>query len=269
MNTRVAVVLVVAAVAGCSSFGPAGQTPTVTPAPVPESTATPKENTLPPGVTGGGDVAAGRLAQAHRDAVDGLSYDWRTNRTTIGPRGTKRDDIRKHARVENQSTYLYWTNRREAPPEDPFSYLGNYTGYAEPGARFVRYADGADLVYGREDHRTVSDRIEPMATEAIRRYLGVANATVAVTRVDGQRYYRITATEYALPTTWAISDYSVTAVVSPTGFVRSIDASYTRSLGTESERIRYRFRYTEVGTATVDRPAWVQKRWFENGSEAS
>jgi len=260
VNWRPLAFVALALLAGCSTFAPAGQTPTVTPAPVPENTVTTEASPLPPGVTGNAVADIDELARAHVAVSSNRSYTWQA-RYVVNRVDGQRNTIRQQASVENESTYTYWTNRREAPSDSPFNYLGNYTEYAVPGERYTRVADGPRWEYSRAPHESARRQIGRRAASAVHEYLWIDNASVAVTRLDGQRYYEISGTEYAPPATWEVSNYSVRAVVSPDGFVRRLNASYVRRLGGQRERIDYSFEYTQVENTTVERPDWVGERW--------
>lgn len=264
-RTAVALVLCVV-LAGCSGVtGIDESTETVTPAPVQtaESVQTTEQDPLPPGVTGSAVADLDRLARAHVTATDGTAYTWRSEYVSARflENETLESEIRQRARVENESRYSYWTNRRQADSNRAFSYLGNYTAHAGPDGRYTRFEDGNRLVYEEVPHRPARITVGENARSAIREYLAVENATVAVTLVDGERHYEITGSDYALPTAWEIENYSVTGVVSPEGFVRSLDVQYVRTLNHEREAIRYSFAYTQVGETTVERPRWVSERW--------
>lgn len=259
MTVRLVLVVLLALTAGCSTFGTAGDTPTVTPAPVPEQNETTPANPLPPGVTGNGVSDPARLALAHVQATSGQSYTWRDRSASIRKldNGTLQTELRQVAYVENETTYTYWTNRRPDETDGPFSFYRNYTEYADEDGRSARYVDSGEVIYREYPTRPARSRVGSEAGDAIRRYLHVENATVAVTLVDGERYYTINGTGNALPSGWEISNYTVNATVSPDGFVRQLAVSYVRTQGDEREAISYEYRYSRVGNTTVEPPDWV------------
>jgi len=267
VNTRLALVVTVVLLAGCSSLGQPDRSSTVTPAPVPEQAQTTTPDPLPPGVTGGGIDDLNELSRGHVEVTTGTAYTWESRYQSVRylDNGTLESDRRQRARVENETHYVYWTNRREADDDEPFSFLGNYTEYATPGQQYTTFEDSGRMAYQTVPERPARAVIGDRTRSAIGEYLAVENATVAVTRLDGQRFYEITGTEYALPTAWELQNYSVQAVVSPDGFVRSLDVEYVRTNGDERERISYSFSYTAVGETTVDRPDWVDEQWPDEG----
>jgi hypothetical protein len=265
VNRRLLAFVALALLAGCSTLAPASQTPTVTPAPVPENAVTTEASPLPPGVTGNAVADIDELARAHVTATTGRSYTWHAQYVVTRTDG-QRNTVRQRASVENETTYTYWTNRREAPRDSPFDNLGNYTEYAVPGERDTRAAEGTRWEYSRVPHQRARQRVGRLAGNAVHEYLWVTDANVAVRRVGGQRSYEISGTGYAPRSGYAISNYTVVATVSPDGFVRSLDASYVRTLGSEYERVDYSFAYTRVGNTTVERPEWVETQWPETGA---
>lgn len=269
MNSRLVLVVVLALLAGCSTLGPTGeQATTVTPAPVPDAaaTATPA-SPLPPGVTGAEIVDLDRLALAHMEAASGTSYTWESNYTRVRffDDRTFVGDVRKEATVENQSHYAYWTNRKEAPRESQFSYLGEYELYADESGRYTRLKQGGEFEYERLPLGPAREQVGRHAGSAITEYLQTENVTVGETRVDGQRYYEIVGTDYAFRNGYDIRNYTARAVVSPDGFVRSLSVDYNQTQDGEREQITYTFEYSQIGDATVEKPAWVDDNWIGGG----
>lgn len=271
MNVRLALVVVLVLSAGCSTFSPTAQTPTVTPAPVPEAVETTETSPLPPGVSGDGVTDAEKLALAHVGETRNLSYTWRDHyaserRLATGSLWTNLTQI---ARVETESRYTYWTNRRADDADGPFSILGNYSEYADRQGRYARFVDDGEVVHRNYPRRPAHRRVGRFTGNAVRQYLSVDNASVAVTLVDGQRYYAIEGSGYALPSGWEISNYTVDATISPDGFVRRLNASYVRTRGDERETIRYGYAYGSVGNTTVEQPSWVEREWPDAAVNAS
>lgn len=271
MNARLALVVVLALSAGCSTFTPTGPTPTVTPAPVPAAVETTETSPLPPGVTGNGITDAQKLAVAHVAETRNVSYTWRDHYVSERrlASGSLRTDLTQIARVETESTYTYWTNRRADDADGPFSYLGNFSEYADRRGRYARFVDDGEVVHRQYPRRPAHRRVGRFAGNAIRQYLSVENASVAVTLVDGQRYYAVEGSGYDLPSGWEISNYTVDATISPDGFVRRLNASYVRTRGDERETIRYGYAYSSVGNTTVEQPSWVGREWPDAAVNAS
>lgn len=258
MRLAVLAVVALAALAGCSGFVGSAPDGTVTPAPVPERTPADAENRIAPGLGGASVIDARRLARAHEAAIRNESYVWveRSNASQFNGNGSML--VSAWLRVEHERLYRYrlWTSWSFA----------NTSEYTAGDTRYRREVGRAGYRYYTESASNVTERFGSDAERAVRRYLAVGNATVAATRVDGRRYYRVTGTTDSIPVTGEISNYSVEALIAPSGFVRELSVSYDDVLGDERERIRYQFRYREVGETTVEPPEWARERWPENAT---
>ncbi|MFC7141623.1 hypothetical protein ACFQMA_17515 [Halosimplex aquaticum] len=266
MRWRLLVALAVVVTAGCGSlFGgderadPA--TDTLTPAPVPEVTPTPEQWPVAPGVTANAVADADALVAAHRAATANRSYVWRERRgTTTHPNESVPLFDRTVARVESQTVYHVWTGQERVRLRTGLTSVADYSEYADGTERIVRYRYVGRSDFERQRRHpvdaTAHRHIGLSAASAIERYLDVESATVAAVSVDGRRHYEVVGRNWSRPDDDRVTDYTVVAVVSPEGFVRSLDASYTvRSVG-EPRRVRYTFAYEKVGETTVDPPEW-------------
>ena len=252
---------------GCSSFvgseGVAGDEspePTVTPAPVPEVTPTPDPWPVAPGISGAGVVDVDTLVDAHLRAVRGQSYEFTERRgTSETSNGTVPMSLDHRARVESENTYSRWavnTVGSRLPRE------ANYSQYVVDGDGFAEVpALGTNRTLRRSIRSSnATARIGSEAAAAIRRYLdrSPGRTTVDSTRVDGQPYYRVESRGGAVTAVVNASNVTISALVSPAGFVRSLDVGYRETRLGDSHRVRYRFAYDRVGTTTVDPPDWVR-----------
>ncbi len=257
MALRLLTVAVVALSAGCGGLAGTGQeTPTVTPAPVPEIDA--DDGLVAPGVSADGSIDAGRLARAHAWAVENESYLFRSERGTTSTRGnqTAPTSLRRLLRVERSNTYHYRTDRRLERVDGRPQFLLNYSEYAVDGVGYVRYTTGADSgVTYRPVSGATPDRFVSLATEPIRRHLAVDDADVTEVRRDGRRYYEVEATGDRLVTGESVENYTATALLRPDGFVRSLSVSYVYP--DEQRRAFRRFEYTDAGETTAEEPDWV------------
>ena len=262
MRVAPLVVVLLAATAGCT--GLVGEPPeaTVTPAPVPEPTPTATDNgsAIAPGVGGGEVVDARQLADAHVEAVRGRSYDWSetANATTLDGNATKRTAISRHLRVETERRYRLEVVASWRP--------GNVSEFGTNQSRYRRHGGVRQQRYGTLSPVNVTEEFGARPEQVIQRYLAIGNATVAATRIDGERYYRVTGTTDTVPVRGTLLDYGVEAVVAPTGFVRELTVEYESEIDGERRRIRYHFRYTAVDSTTVSPPDWVADRQSENAT---
>jgi hypothetical protein len=262
MRQGVLALVAVTLLAGCGGFVGAAPDGTVTPAPVPEPTATEATGSaIAPGVGGAQVTDADRLARAHREAMRNRSYVWHQRQSASPLDGNRSQTIHTRLRVEHERRYRYDLATSWRP--------ANTSGYTEGDTRYRREVSRAGYTYTRNPATDVTVRYGDQPVQAISRYLSIGSARVAATTVDGDRYYRITGTTDAIPVTGEISNYSVQALVAPTGFVRSLSVSYDDVIGSDRERIDYSFRYSAVGETTVEPPAWVQARWPENVTTAT
>ncbi|MEF8852214.1 MAG: hypothetical protein V5A44_06755 [Haloarculaceae archaeon] len=251
----VAVALVVVA-AGCGSVvgggdepepavrSPETPSPTLTPAPVPEVTATPV--TLPPGVTGASVTDTAALYAAHRDYLRGRSYTLRV-------------------RVEAGSQ----RSERLFGVETPTRY---YRHDLLPGRNFTRFADG-DRVYvrtaiGGNELFASSDDVDPPTAHTVRlskAFLQLAEVDVAETLVDGRLHYELSGSYPVHPTVESLHDVTVRAVLSPQGFIRSLNVSYVATGGNSPTNVSRSFAYSDIDTTTVERPPWVDREFNDTG----
>lgn len=255
----VAALLVFAGCAGVSFGGGGAETPreTLTPVPVSpteESVATSPPVERPPGVSRGGIVDARRLRDAHESFVSDRSYRWRLVYALDGPEqaGTAFERGFTRRAVVEPGRFLVRQVEDDRPlnqslfVDDTGGYLRTVEGNA---TRNETLADPGQ----REDYVPGGQLIE--------RFL--AGLDPNVTRVEraGTTYYRLHARAGVPPTirqTGAtVSNYSVTAYVTPEGFVRSMTVTFERSWNAREERVYVRFYYDRVGSANVERPRWV------------
>ena len=262
MRQGLLAVVAVALLAGCGGLVGTSTETTVTPAPVPEPPATESTGSaIAPGVGGARIVDADRLARAHRAAIRERSYVWQEHQraSPVGTNESERVDTRLWVEHERRYRYELATSWRPV----------NTSGYTEGETRYRRDVSRAGFTYSTASATNATARYGHQPEVAISRYLAIGSATVAATTVDGKRYYRITGSGDTLPVTGEISNYSVEALVAPSGVVRSLSVSYEDVIGSNRERIDYRYRYSAVGETTVQPPEWVRARWPENVTTAT
>lgn len=267
MDGRVLLVAALALTAGCGSLVAGDETPTagetVTPAPVPTVTETPERWGIAPGLAGGGVADVDALVRAHLAATANRSYVWREYRGFgSADAETVRTSTVTVARVESSSVYTLRTGRWQVRIEGELSNVANYSEYADGTVRRARYR-----LLGRSEPTAralppTSARSHPYvggaATTAIRRYLDVDNATVSEILVDGDRHYRVVSHPEAVRVPGETRNATVTAVVSPDGFVRSLEVSYLATSAGTPRRVTYGFAYELVDETNVDPPDWYE-----------
>ncbi len=263
MHRRPVAVATLLVLAGCGGvpFGEAGgpATPRETLTPValsPEETTattdTPVERL--PGVVPGGVVDGERLRETHETFLVDRSYQW-----------TLEYDVEDVGRTE--STFDQGFTRRASVEQDRFLVRQVNDGKAPNQSLFVNGSVG--YLRNTEDENATGEVIERIGTvddyvpsgTLIERFL--SGAAPNVTRIEraGTTYYRLhdrTGVPAALKRQSAVVDnFSVTAYVTRDGFVRSMTVTYERTWEADVERVSVRFYYDAMGSATVERPAWV------------
>jgi len=245
---RTFAVVVVVVLAGCGSMAADPEpkpTRTLSPAPVPE-TATPAASPLPPGLSGGGIADIDALVRAHVDALDGRSFTLRVRE--------RHDDLAgfRVLRVESADRYYFH--------DAAVTVAGNRTAFVDGEYRYSRSTrEGVQYELGPSVNRSTA--YGWLVDLPIRTPLSVGNASVSETRVAGERRYEVSIDRAVHPRFDSFRNYSVRATVGPDGFVSRLTVSYVR-VGQEGRtNVTRRVRYSDVGTTTVDRPTWVERRW--------
>ncbi len=266
MRWRTLLVALLAVTAGCSALsGTDEPTATATPVPVPEvRTEQPTPDGIAPGLETDGIRNVDRLAAAHVEAVANTSYVWRSSTRVDRLPDAAGDEhvVRETLSVESERRYRYYTNRRDLDSRGDTRLLANLTEYADGETTYRRYRPFGEreFVYLEQPARPASQRYGWTVTNPIRQYLAVSDATVYRASVDGQRYYRVEAERGTVPGIAGGTDYTVSALVSREGFVRSMNVTYELQRNTLTELVRYSFRYERPESVTVEPPGWVAER---------
>lgn len=263
MGARLGTVLVVGLVltAGCSALplgdDASGQpTPTLTPVPFTDTattqTATPYPS-APPGVGPDGTLNVTELQGAHERFLENRTYRWRF-RYTVSDGGERLygQDISRRA-VVGPDAFLI-TQESPGPAVNQSLYVAGGRGY-------LRTTSGDDeqfdLLTDPQSHHEYA-----FAGTTMHRFLGGLDFVVRVVERDGSRLYRLhtsgTEAPEALRATGSnVWNYTVTAYVTPAGFVRALAVDYDRSQGSQVQDVTVRFSYYDVDATTVFRPTWV------------
>ncbi|MBX0323834.1 hypothetical protein EGH21_12415 [Halomicroarcula sp. F13] len=237
MRWRAVAVAAAFVVAGCSGFTAADRPETVTPAPVP---AEPTGPAAVPGLTNDSVASADTLARAHRRALYQRSYTL-TLQWTVGAR-----DGRTRLAVESERRYHYRSEQRG----------GGYSDrtFVDGAVRYDRYRRPLGMKFVRGQSVPAHDRFGHVTGRLVRSFLPAGPAAVE-SHPDG---YELVVRR-APDGFERVDRYVVRAVVAPSGLVRSFVVSYRNT--ERNATADHRFRYTDLGTTTVERPAWVRERW--------
>lgn len=119
---------------------------------------------------------------------------------------------------------------------------------------------GSLFAAGDETDGSATDSLTPAPVPEVTptpERCGIApGLTVSTVRLDGRPHYLVVGRNWPDFTGETVHNGTVTAVVSPEGFVRSLEAVYTvRSVG-QPRRVRYGFTYEQVDNTTVEAPDW-------------
>lgn len=254
-GVRPALVLAVVLLAGCSGVaGPGGapeETPTVTPAPVPDSDAR-----FAPGVTAGG-MNVSTVLDAHQERLRNRSH---TVTRTLAVRNRSTDAVqwreRERARVAaDGSRYVLTTNYSEPRPFDGLVRSTLY--YDGIAVRRSSYANGttATETFGRQTSVDLTNagllrRILFQLTEVQVRS-GAGDATLVAGTVP---YPRILPRP---PNARATGTATASIRITSAGLVERVVVGYDAASGGGPARVRLSATVTNVGATTVSEPSWA------------
>lgn len=243
-------VLVLAVLAGCGGIVGEDTPEPVTPAPVPTT-----EAPVVDGVTQDA-VNASQITANHERALENTSY---TMRERIRARGTDGDtQFFLNTTVWKGDDGRFHLVRFE--PTQTVSGRINETRIWWDGNRsFFEYAYGTGPDTGFMIRQRAAVDVEQDDT------IGRVLAGMRVTRVSrlpdgGAEIAGPITTRSAVPTAGAIDDprnASLRAQITPEGVVRGLAIGYDGTYQGNRTTVRYRLGFENVGTTTVDRPAWV------------
>lgn len=280
-----AVVVVLAGCNGLPLVGDGeGDASGVTPVPGDQVDARP-----PPGILSERVVGPRELGRAHERAIENRSYVVRSNRTVRYANGTLRSRIAVDVAIDEDRSFL--ANVSTAGPEAPVL-LGT------PPARAVYWSDGSTYLRRlTRDGETTYVEFDPPSTwvgtwsywaKAVpfgggdnhpeTFYASLFSAVPS--RVDGRTNRSGTTvftivndndrpfTDEAFPGgVESIHDLSLVAMVDGNGLVRSLELRYAGTIDGEPVRVRYAIRYANVGSTSVDRPAWYDRATSNSSDE--
>lgn len=252
----VAMAIVLVCTAGCSSFGGGDEASraTVTPAPVPDDVDRPLP--YPPGVNASGVTSITALSMAHRNAIRNRSYTFheRFVRTTDSEFG--RTYLRENETAYVSDSRLYRNEVRRVQR----SVNGDVRRYSQStyGDAYVQYSWNPDGEVSKQMGHTRAGP-EQFAYETVFRieeYLAADQSTVEEVVRNDTRYVHVTGTGGRPRWEWlseATQYYRVSVLIRPSGLVERMEMSYR----TRTTAVRFQLRIENVGTTTVEKPAWV------------
>jgi len=280
MGRVVLAVCLVVVVAGCSvPFGGAGApspTPSPTPTAAPTATATPPPAPGEVGLAADGVVEPLTLRDAHAAALRDRSYTLVRTVTVRGPDGRVLVDERKRVATDRWRDRFVWNHTRRVTSDVPPWVRAVYGGaereraFSNGSVTVVETVDGGDRAVARYRDRgdngsrfTGSYRDFTGRTVVVNTFLQVDTRVTDVDRTGGTVRYRLAAADgphdLRFDTGYDVDArvLSLSAVVERSGLVRAVDLQYVLSHDDERVVVRERLRIADVGTTTVDRPAWA------------
>jgi hypothetical protein len=247
--------------AGCGGLGATGGSAgdrTVTPAPVPTDSPTPRpERAAVPDPLAGGSPNATGLARLHVESLSRRSYllDTYVSRTWGEgfARSVENRLDRRSYRVQSGGTYRA-SRVLLVVGSGPASRLPRWEAYADGEAEYRRVVGGGGTSYER---RSLSPAALPphlgRAMALVVRYLDVAETSVEHVRTERGPRLRVVGREPRAPGLGNASDYRIEAVVTGAGRVEIIEATYRTQRGVS---VRVGFRVRDVGSVRVRPPDW-------------
>lgn len=265
MNWRVVFVGLLAVTAGCGGIlGDSEQRSTVTPVPVPTQSPTPEDPRVgvAPGLSADGIIDTMFLARNHREAARATSYVWTENETRFHRYDNVSVNTSEYQRVtfESASRYHRYVRLHQTEIDGQLRYVQDYEEYGDGQYEYnTWFGHDPEHTYRRDGEANASREYANLATGPILRYLNVENETVTPIDVGERQYYEVEGTQSVVAGYGNVTNYTARAVIREDGFVRSLEATFEAERAGEVIVVRYNYTYTEIGTATVTEPDWVDE----------
>jgi len=258
MNRAALVASVLVVLAGCSGF--AGETETLTPAPVPEGSETP-EGELAPGVTAERVTDPLALSTAHERQLRNRSFTFQREvliRTGDGEQLTRRV---VHRRVSRDGTRVF--ERVDRTSGGSVIHVERWHNESE---QLIRTTGEGTPQYIVRDRQELSSRLsgvyrkEPPTDDL---FVLLLFLDVRVENAGEGPPYRLVAREVDHPERFAAEarggdprNVTFRGTLTGNGLVREHELRYTTTSGGREVVVQRRVRYSDIGNTTVDRPEW-------------
>lgn len=207
---------------------------------------------LPPGLGESGITDADALARAHGRALASRSYRWVVTYEEVVD-GRSVGVVREVVRYERSGVYRVGLERQSEPTTDAVLFSPG-PAYADGEYRYEP-TGGAD---GRESVRAIDLSIaeeRPFRERArayIEWYLSASRSAITdVVRRNGRTMYRVETVGDPYP---GAANARASALVDTRGMVHTLRAE--RDLPESDVRMVLSFRYTDLGSTTVEPPKW-------------
>lgn len=243
------------ALAGCS-VGPLGDdsepetvTPVAVDATASQETPVPVEGP-PPGVAPNGTVDSEALRAAHHRALGNQSYTW----TVVGSTAPTKDNnqsVSRRVTVEGDEILVEETRSARS---------GNVSLYVNGSFGYVRSNTG-DGIRFLTVPRPLPNRTYAFGGSLVAEFLDGVTVETEVVQRDEQPLYRLKSTDDPPDVVdrpgRTVRDFSATAFVRPSGFVRTLVVEYDQRTDHGWREFSFRFDYSRLGESSVTEPDWV------------
>lgn len=276
----VVVLLVVVALAGCGEIVPGvgerdpSSTPTLTPVPVPVETDSAGGRVLAPGLSTNGVFDDDALVSANRAELTDRGFVMVRNWSVFRPNATSSGDgprtlvaVGIAAVVEPGADTYRFTRVERSDRRWPIvsAYTLFAVWYSDPMVRY-RFVDDrrGERLWGQERAASGGPMLDTTESEDVRTDLSAVDLRVVGNATeDGTRVYRLRGTGIVEsaeldvpPLLSAPHNATMVASIDERGVVRSYTLTFDATFDGGPVRVRQTHRVTEIGTTTVEAPAW-------------
>ncbi|MFT4891094.1 MAG: hypothetical protein ACI9YT_002016 [Halobacteriales archaeon] len=233
-----------------------------------ETVPTPPERSVgspegfPPGLTRDRVVNPFVLGRAHREALLGAGSWTQHTRTVVFLNATASVSATETAMVIDGGDVAVGSFAATDQNRTEFDLFGPDTEFwVNETAAYVRFTESnRTSAIERDERYPVPFEVGSTEWRTIYRLFGQTNTSFeGVVERREEIFYRVVATKawYNESPYGDIRDLTITALVSPDGFVREYVATFVRPAWGQETRVVVHVEYSTVGTTTVDRPDWL------------
>jgi len=213
---------------------------------------------FPDGLSAGGVVDAEALASAHERVVEGRSYRFEYH--FAGPASEEGfGDYRRislSATVEAGERYLVEGRFVPGNASEP---TVSVAVFANDRTQLIRRSVGGEVSY-RRGLPGQGPGVTDDATDLVIRLLGAQDsAVIPLEDAETDAAFDVRVRDDPRTVPGDVRGYRAGALVDGDGFVRQLEASYTRIVDGEARQVQAGFEYDDVGVAVVERPAWYDE----------
>lgn len=221
-------------------------------------TASPESST-PPGISEEGVTDVSALVEAHTEVLQSTSFTVQSSRTM------QSEDPEFEA-TTNSTWSIDGTETLRGSVISNTSVTGEAPDqYLQAPDRTSTWRNGKTTVERTETNGNISDRRVDFLNTSVKQNQALhrktiyelstrSNATVERVSREGTEWYRVDA---ELNDTTITSNATMTLLVDPNGTVREVRTAKTVRYRSGPRRIIQRVQISDIGTTTVERPAWA------------